>query len=426
MKYTKNKPLVSIGIPTYNRPNECSRALISIINQSYENIEVIISDNSENNETAIVVKRIIKEKMHNIKINYIHQTNNIGATDNFKFVLQQANGKYFMWLEDEMELAPNFIEKAVKFLEINSDYTLVSSNFIYSRNEKEQKRYDIYSIENNYSILRSITAWKTHNTSIIYSLGRKEIFQRINLQKKFAEDRNILSILVYYGKLKVFEEIFNKRYLNFSLSSNGDIYKKMLNSVDVKYYNDFLAQMYVGIRAFKRTLNEPLYSKNIFKRIFLATMFMFSSWLYSIYHLNIKKKIIPFLYMAQYGMNYKYFKINKGYLNENIHLLLLKELKLVVSDYKKYAVFGMGAFGYLGLVIIKNKSYNMPSIIFDNIQDGSFLDINITKPTKENIQKYECIFITSISYDEDIKKQLIDLGYKGKIIVWKEMYEYRK
>lgn len=419
-------PLVSVGIPTYNRVTECHRAILSVLVQTYLNIELVISDNSDNNETAIVVKRIIKEKMHNIKINYIHQTNNIGATDNFKFVLQQANGKYFMWLEDEMELAPNFIEKAVKFLEINSDYTLVSSNFIYSRNEKEQKRYDIYSIENNYSILRSITAWKTHNTSIIYSLGRKEIFQRINLQKKFAEDRNILSILVYYGKLKVFEEIFNKRYLNFSLSSNGDIYKKMLNSVDVKYYNDFLAQMYVGIRAFKRTLNEHLYSRNILKRIFLGVVFMFSSWLYTVYTLNIEKKIIPLLYLIQYRKYYKYFYINKKYLNKNEHLFLIKELKLIASNYKKYAIFGMGVFGHLSLIIIKNKNYNMPSVIFDNFINDSFLSINIIKPTDENIKKYECIFITSISYEEVIKNQLTSLGYKGKIIMWKEMYEYRK
>jgi len=40
-----NSPLVSIGIPTYNRPNELKIAIESIVNQKYNNLEIIVSDN---------------------------------------------------------------------------------------------------------------------------------------------------------------------------------------------------------------------------------------------------------------------------------------------------------------------------------------------------------------------------------------------
>ena len=56
----KNRqPLVSVGIPTYNRPELLRRAIDSIVNQTYENLEVIISDNATAGNT---VEDIVKNK----------------------------------------------------------------------------------------------------------------------------------------------------------------------------------------------------------------------------------------------------------------------------------------------------------------------------------------------------------------------------
>jgi len=41
----KTQPLVTVGVPTYNRPKGLKRALNSLVNQTYQNLEIIVSDN---------------------------------------------------------------------------------------------------------------------------------------------------------------------------------------------------------------------------------------------------------------------------------------------------------------------------------------------------------------------------------------------
>ncbi|WED22005.1 glycosyltransferase family 2 protein [Vibrio sp. JC009] len=103
------KDLVSVGIPTYNRPEELSSAIELILNQTYENIEVIVSDNKS--ERSEEVKKIVsKFQSSDNRIRFFQQETNIGSIGNFKFVLGKATADYFMWAADDDELEPNYIE----------------------------------------------------------------------------------------------------------------------------------------------------------------------------------------------------------------------------------------------------------------------------------------------------------------------------
>jgi glycosyltransferase involved in cell wall biosynthesis len=104
-----DKPLVSIGVPTYNRPAGLRKALTAITRQSYRNIEVIVSDNGSPGEE---VKQVVKEFSNGDPrvIFYSHDVNQ-GPTFNFRFVLEKANADYFMWAADDDEwLEDNFLE----------------------------------------------------------------------------------------------------------------------------------------------------------------------------------------------------------------------------------------------------------------------------------------------------------------------------
>ncbi len=69
MENIKNVPLVSILIPTYNRPHYFKIALESALAQTYSNIEIIVGDDSTNNETE---KLIYRDYLHKHKhITYI-------------------------------------------------------------------------------------------------------------------------------------------------------------------------------------------------------------------------------------------------------------------------------------------------------------------------------------------------------------------
>ena len=95
----ENSPLVSVGIPTYNRPKSLIRTLNSILHQTYKNLEIIISDNCSTN--ADVEKIVMKLCSKDSRIKYFRQKKNMEAAYNFNFVKNNSNGKYFMWLADD-------------------------------------------------------------------------------------------------------------------------------------------------------------------------------------------------------------------------------------------------------------------------------------------------------------------------------------
>ena len=91
MPIQSEKPLISVGIPTYNRPKELRHALKSVVSQKYKNLEIIVSDNcSPGKETQNVVKEFTDK---DLRIKYYRQEENKGAAFNFKFVLEKAMGE---------------------------------------------------------------------------------------------------------------------------------------------------------------------------------------------------------------------------------------------------------------------------------------------------------------------------------------------
>ncbi len=102
------QPLVSVGIPTYNRPKSLRKALESITSQTYQNLEIIVSDNgSPTNE----VEQIVEEfKKKDNRIQFYRQAKNMGPGFNFRFVLDKASADYFMWAADDDFRAPDCIE----------------------------------------------------------------------------------------------------------------------------------------------------------------------------------------------------------------------------------------------------------------------------------------------------------------------------
>ena len=120
-------PLVSIGLPTYNRPGGLKTALDHIISQSYTKLEIIVSDNHSDNEETILS---IIEDYGDSRIQYIRQETNIGGILNFKFLVQKSSGEFFMWAADDDYLeSDDIIEKLVKEIMLKAETSLVFPDF---------------------------------------------------------------------------------------------------------------------------------------------------------------------------------------------------------------------------------------------------------------------------------------------------------
>lgn len=117
------KFLVSVIIPTYKRPGMLSRAIDSVLNQTYDNIEIIVVDDNDEGSEYRKETEDFMDKYKNEKITYLKHKKNQGAPIARNNGLYKAKGKYVCFLDDDDEFLKDKIELQVnKF--INSDKKL--------------------------------------------------------------------------------------------------------------------------------------------------------------------------------------------------------------------------------------------------------------------------------------------------------------
>ena len=118
-------PTVSIGLPIYNSEMFVREAIESLLKQTFGDFELIISDNASTDRTDAICHEYAAQDN---RIRYIRQPENIGATANFHFVLEQAVGEYFMWAAGDDMCEPTFIERLLAVFKVDEDVVLAMSD----------------------------------------------------------------------------------------------------------------------------------------------------------------------------------------------------------------------------------------------------------------------------------------------------------
>lgn len=114
---------VSVCIPTYNRANYLVESVKSVLNQTYNNFELIICDDGSTDETPTVVSQ-----WDDSRIRYIRHAQNIGRSKNMRSGFDAAQGNYFIKFDDDDALTPEFLEKTVAVLETEPRVDFVCTN----------------------------------------------------------------------------------------------------------------------------------------------------------------------------------------------------------------------------------------------------------------------------------------------------------
>ena len=99
------RPLVTVGIPTYNRADAMlGAALERALAQTHERLEIIVADNcSEDHTTELVAG------FDDPRIRYVRHATNIGANANFNFCASEARGAYFLLFHDDDLIDADFV-----------------------------------------------------------------------------------------------------------------------------------------------------------------------------------------------------------------------------------------------------------------------------------------------------------------------------
>lgn len=113
----KNNPLVSVIIPTFNRADLLIDSLVSIDNQTYPNIEVIIVDDGSSDNTEESVNSFVSKKT---VVKYYKQKNQ-GACAARNLGFLKSSGEYIQYLDSDDILDDKKIEDQVNYLEQNSN-----------------------------------------------------------------------------------------------------------------------------------------------------------------------------------------------------------------------------------------------------------------------------------------------------------------
>ncbi len=111
MSFTKKKPLISIGIPVYNGEQFLNSAIDSILCQTFQNFELIISDNGSTDRTREICE---KYAANDKRIRYYHYDHNRGAAWNFNNTFELAVGHYFKWAAADDTCKPTYLENCLK------------------------------------------------------------------------------------------------------------------------------------------------------------------------------------------------------------------------------------------------------------------------------------------------------------------------
>ncbi|RLJ64378.1 hypothetical protein CLV86_1496 [Lacinutrix venerupis] len=118
--HSNSRPLVSFVIPCYNDFEYIEEAVDSALNQTYNNIEIIVIDDGSNSKTKSILKEIEP------KISKLITQENKGQSTARNVGIENANGQYIVVLDSDDYFEPTFCEKAIEIITNNSSVKLVT------------------------------------------------------------------------------------------------------------------------------------------------------------------------------------------------------------------------------------------------------------------------------------------------------------
>jgi glycosyltransferase involved in cell wall biosynthesis len=268
---------ITIMIPTYNQAQYIEQCVESAMIQDYQNLEIIISDDSTNDET----EKIIREKyLHDFRIKYFRNEIRLGRVGNYHHTLyEKATGDYVLNLDgDDYLIDPTYISEAAKVLDENKDVVCCIARISYY-NEEEQKvqggEGDVYtlfdSIDEGDKYLALVAQRKTgfNHLTVLY---RRDEALKVDFYSVDSTWTDSLSVfkLVCGRKIGFFDKIVGVWRIHSTNESQK--FYETLSFEDLFFHDKYIAAFCKKIHGSQPFwLNESLYQNMQHYSFFLLT-----------------------------------------------------------------------------------------------------------------------------------------------------------
>lgn len=127
-------PLVSVMVTSYNQRDDLIRAVESVLNQTYDNIQIVIADDcSKQDDSREVIQQYLKEYPEKVKA--VFQSENVGISRNKVAGFRACDGAYITYLDGDDFYYPEKIAREVEVIQGNPAAKVVYSNFAFVRED---------------------------------------------------------------------------------------------------------------------------------------------------------------------------------------------------------------------------------------------------------------------------------------------------
>lgn len=253
-------PLVSILMPTYNHEKYIALAIESALSQDTEySYELLINDDVSTDGTLKIAREYAEKYPEKIKL-FTHEKNQ-GLLKSYKYLLEQASGKYIAILEsDDIWSNPEKLQKQISFMEKNDDYGLICGDY-YTINEAGERTSEVikdfdygkddfwYDTLMNFSSIGALT--------IVF---RREVFDRYcniddYIERKFQTfDRPVWLAISKHSKCKYMHEaLASYRVMGSSISNSGSFEKGICFAKSLMDIHEYIIEKY-GLGSVTREL----------------------------------------------------------------------------------------------------------------------------------------------------------------------------
>jgi glycosyltransferase involved in cell wall biosynthesis len=265
-------PKVSILIPVYNRGKIINKTVNSALQQSYENIEVVIVDNNSQDNTYKVITEIAnKDKRVRVYKNDV----NLGPVKNWLKCLEYSSGEYIKFLWSDDLIAENFLEETLIYLQDNDDVGFAYSPVILiDIDDKEIKNmYNLHKedvlIDSTEFLRLSIVGGTVPVSPGCALFRRKDILQ--NLIIDIPNDDNLNFNKFGAGNDQLIFLFTCKNYLNVAyVSTTKSYFRSHLDSFtmsnDLSLYYSWAKLYFISIYE-NKNLSELLKSRLLFSSL---------------------------------------------------------------------------------------------------------------------------------------------------------------
>ena len=302
---------IQLFVTTYNRPHLVLNAIQSALNQNHDSFEIIVSDNSTNDETEILVTQIDDKRLL-----YRRRKPSIPVIDHLNVILKEVTSDYFMIFHDDDTMHFNMLEYLYNIISKRKEIVAIGANARVVENDKFRRKNFYNSLKSDVIILNLDQIIKAYSVpgfvpfpSYLY---RKEVAQKLRFNSehggKHCDSAFIIDLLTLGPIVFVANPLMN---YNIHVNQDSGIFEftdglkliKYITSLS-KFQKDHrlikrfrIQNIYGELKYLLLSENISVFSKKYKRFISLLLKYSFTEYFPKIILLTVYHKILNIMKM---------------------------------------------------------------------------------------------------------------------------------